>query len=129
MAYPAKKDWRNLPDDSTPVTAEELIRIETGIEEAHIRLDELPAPAPAPTIDTLSGVTATGKAVAKAADAAAARTAIGAGTPVTIPAVLSAAEAEAGTATTQRTISAKVLADEINRRVAAAIAAIPPAGG
>lgn len=34
----------------------------------------------APTVDTLSGATATGKAVMKAVDAAAARTAIGAGT-------------------------------------------------
>lgn len=37
---------------------------------------------------------------------------------------MSAAEAEAGTATTQRTITAAVLADEIDRRVAAAIAEI-----
>ena len=36
--------------------------------------------------------------------------------------VLSAAEAQAGTATTARTISAKVLADEIDRRIAAALA-------
>lgn len=43
--------------------------------------------------------------------------------------VLTAAQATAGTATTPSTISAKVLADEIDRRVAAAIAAIPPAGG
>lgn len=41
------------------------------------------------------------------------------------PAPLSAAEAASGTATTEATISAKVLADEIDRRVAAAIAAIP----
>lgn len=39
-----------------------------------------------PTADTLSGATGTGKAVLKAADAAAARTAIGAGTPYTLPA-------------------------------------------
>lgn len=35
---------------------------------------------PAPTVDTLTGATATGKAVMKATDATAARTAIGAGT-------------------------------------------------
>lgn len=42
-----------------------------------------------------------------------------------IPAALSASDAQAGTSTAQRTITAKVLADEIDRRVAAAIAAIP----
>lgn len=36
-------------------------------------------------------------------------------------AALSAADAEAGTATAARTISAKVLADEIDRRIAAAL--------
>lgn len=38
------------------------------------------------TVDTLSGATETGKAVMKAANAAAARTAIGAGTQYTLPA-------------------------------------------
>lgn len=38
---------------------------------------------------------------------------------------LTAAQVQAGTATTPSTITAKVLADEIDRRVAAAIAAIP----
>ena len=41
---------------------------------------DIPTVPAAPTADTLSGATATGKAVLKAADAAAARTAIGAGT-------------------------------------------------
>jgi len=40
-----------------------------------------------------------------------------------IPAELSAAEAEAGTSTATRTITAKVLADEIDRRIAAAAGA------
>lgn len=40
-----------------------------------------------------------------------------------IPAELSAAEAEAGTSTETRTITAKVLADEIDRRIAAAAGA------
>ena len=42
-----------------------------------------------------------------------------------VPEALTAAQAQAGTATTASTISAKVLADEIDRRVAAAIAALP----
>ncbi|NEG96008.1 hypothetical protein GFD17_04380 [Bifidobacterium sp. SMB2] len=46
----------------------------------------IPTVPAAPTADTLSGATATGKAVLKAADAAAARTAIGAGTPYVLPA-------------------------------------------
>lgn len=146
-----------------------------------------PIPA-APTADTLSGATAVGKSVMKATDAAAARSAIGAGTsnlalgttattaaagnhihsyndltdkptipsapaeerlvpsggtqnqvlkvgsdgkPAwgvdanTQPPTLSAADVQAGTATTPSSITAKVLADEIDRRVAAAIAAIP----
>lgn len=41
--------------------------------------------------------------------------------------LMTAAAAETGTATAANTISAKVLADEIDRRVAAAIAAIPEA--
>ena len=40
----------------------------------------------APTADTLSGVSTVGRAVMKARDAAAARTAIGAGAPYTLPA-------------------------------------------
>ncbi|PJM72340.1 hypothetical protein CS006_10410 [Bifidobacterium primatium] len=46
----------------------------------------IPTVPAAPTADTLSGATATGRAVLKATDAAAARTAIGAGTPYTLPA-------------------------------------------
>lgn len=41
---------------------------------------DIPNVPPAPTADTLSGATTVGKSVMKAADAAAARTAIGAGT-------------------------------------------------
>lgn len=104
------------------------------------------------TWDDLPGKPA---AIAAGADAAAARTAIGAGTSsVTVgtdapkalataaaagtgakaaredhvhplPATLTAAQAQTGTATTPAVITAKVLADEIDRRVAAAIAAIP----
>jgi hypothetical protein len=145
----------------------------------------------APTADTLSGATAVGKSVLKAADQGAARTAIGAGTsslalgttattaakgdhthsyndltdkPViptapaeerlvptggsngqvlkvgsdgkaawgadanTQPPTLTADAVQAGTATTPSSITAKVLADEIDRRVAAAIAALPSGG-
>lgn len=48
-----------------------------------------------PTVDTLTGATATGKAVMKATDAAAARTAIGAGTSSLIVGT-SATQAKAG---------------------------------
>lgn len=34
MAY-APKTWNDLPDESTPVTAGDLNRIETGVAEAH----------------------------------------------------------------------------------------------
>jgi hypothetical protein len=145
----------------------------------------------APTADTLSGATAVGKQIIKATDAAAARTAIGAGTSSlalgttattaakgdhthsyndltdkpaipaapaeerlvptggttnqvlkvgsdgkaawgadanTQPPTLTADAVQAGTATTPSSITAKVLADEIDRRVAAAIAALPSGG-
>ncbi|WP_291280009.1 hypothetical protein [Galactobacter sp.] len=118
-------------------------QVKANIEELRTAVDAIPAPTAAPTADTLSGATAVGKSVLKAANAGDARTAIGAGTSnlalgttastamagntsiPSIPAALSAADAQAGTATAGRLITAKVLADEIDRRVAAAIAAIP----
>lgn len=51
----------------------------------------LPAVPAAPTADTLTGATATGRALLKATDAATARTAIGAGIPYTLPAATTAA--------------------------------------
>lgn len=45
----------------------------------------------APSVDTLSGATDIGKRLMKASDAAAAREAIGAGTPYTLPAATSSA--------------------------------------
>lgn len=88
-----------------------------------------------PSVDNLSGATATGKAVMKSADAEAARDAIGAGTSnikvgtgagdamagnTSIPgySVMTEAEAETGTATAGRLITAKVLHDEIARQIA-----------
>jgi hypothetical protein len=46
----------------------------------------------------------------------------------TQPPTLSAADVQAGTATIPSSITAKILADEIDRRVAAAIAALPSGG-
>ena len=57
-----------------------------GRPTVELSIDNLPKASAAPTVDTLSGATDTGKAVMKAKDAAAARTAIGAGTPYTLPA-------------------------------------------
>jgi len=33
MAYVEKNDWENTPSTNTPITAEELIRIEQGVTE------------------------------------------------------------------------------------------------
>ncbi|MCQ9367951.1 hypothetical protein NQ036_06795 [Brevibacterium sp. 91QC2O2] len=71
MAY-TKKTWADGKDGGTPVSAAELNRMEDGIAAGQN--------AAAPTADNLSGVTDTGKKVMKAADAKAARDAIGAGT-------------------------------------------------
>ncbi|NEG71018.1 hypothetical protein GFD24_02000 [Bifidobacterium ramosum] len=57
-----------------------------GITADKLAKGVIPAVPTAPTADTLTGVTVTGRAVMKATDAAAARTAIGAGTPYTLPA-------------------------------------------
>lgn len=139
MAYTrVHADWKNKPDSSTPVDDVALEHIEQGIVDAHDAIAALPA---APTADTLGGATTVGKAVIKAVDGAAARTAIGAGTSslalgttattalkgdTVIPAATAAgtrAQLDAGTDTTVRAFSAKDIADF----VAAKIAAIPPA--
>lgn len=59
-----------------------MVNIKNGWTSAVRELDEKieDSGSEAPTVDTLSGATAVGKDVMKAADAAAARTAIGAGT-------------------------------------------------
>jgi hypothetical protein len=90
------------------------------------------------TADDITDATATGKAVLTGADAAAARTAIGAGTSSftgsyndltekptipTAPAAGDAVKLQAGTDTVASLWSAKVISDEIKRQ----IAAIPPA--
>ena len=41
MAYTPRTDWKNLPDDSTPVTAADLIRIEQGIADAHTAVSDV----------------------------------------------------------------------------------------
>lgn len=50
---------------------------------------------------------------------------VGGGEAPSVPAAMTAAEAEAGTVEEARVVSPKVLADEIDRRVAAAIANLP----
>jgi hypothetical protein len=61
------------------LTAEQMNALGTEVNGKAEKSD-IPTVPSAPTADTLSGATATGKAVLKAADAAAARSAIGAGT-------------------------------------------------
>lgn len=132
-----RSDWKNLPDQSTPIKAEDMNRIEAGVAEAISIGESVPTPPAAPTADTLVGATATGKAVMKATDGAAARTAIGAGTSslktgstaadampgnTVIPAATPAGTRsmlDGGTDTTQRSFAAK----DINEFVAAQIAA------
>lgn len=90
MAY-EPTEWVN--DASPDVEASNLNKIEQGIKDAHDAAaaaqstangkadpDDIPTVPAAPTADTLSGATTVGKNVLKASDAAAARSAIGAGT-------------------------------------------------
>ena len=141
MAY-TKQTWTN-DDPETPLSATRLNHIEDGIFDAQN--------AAAPTADTLTGATAVGKSVMKATDAAAARTAIGAGTSnltlgttattalkgdyapawadvtgkPTIPAATAAgtrAQLDAGTDTVVRAFSAKDISDFVAAKIAAAAA-------
>ncbi|MDR9857806.1 hypothetical protein RJP21_29885 [Paenibacillus sp. VCA1] len=84
--------------------------------------------ADAVTANAISDASAVGKSVLKAADAAAARTAIGAGTSNQNLSALTSAEATTGTATVARAITAAVLAGAINERTKgkAEIAALTP---
>lgn len=76
----------------------------------------------------ISDASAIGRSVLTAADAAAARSAIGVGTSSQNLSALTAAEATTGTATAARAITAAVLAGAINERTKnkAAIAALTP---
>ncbi|MBN2980122.1 hypothetical protein [Cohnella algarum] len=69
-----------------------------------------------PAAADISDASVVGRSVLTAADAAAARTAIGAGTSSQNLTALTATEATAGTATTARAITAAVLAGAINER-------------
>lgn len=72
MAYVPRLDWKNLPDRSTPVTASDLIRIEQGIADASANNGGGPVAAA-----DITDSTAVGRDVLTAADAQAARDAIG----------------------------------------------------
>lgn len=73
------------------------------------------------TAAQISDATEVGRGVLTADTAAAARSAIGAGTSSQNLTAMTAAEAEAGTSNAQRGITAAVLAAEIDRRIAAAL--------
>ena len=72
--------------------------------------------------EDITDSTEVGRTVLTAADGAAARSAIGAGTSSQNLTAMSAAEAETGTSTTARAINASVLGAEIDRRIAEALA-------
>jgi len=139
MAY-AKQTWTN-DDPATPLSGPRLTNIEKGIEDAHNAIDALPAPLalgttattaaagnhshPAPTIASVTGLQAAldAKGTSNLALGTTAATALKGDTVIPAPtAAGSAAQLTTGTDTVQRTWSAKMLADEINARVAAAIA-------
>lgn len=119
------------------LTAEQMNELGAEVNDKADRSD-IPSIPATPTADTLSGATAVGKSVIKAADAAAARTAIGAGTSnvkvgtgagdalagnTSIPAATPAgtrAQLDAGTDTTVRAFSAKDISDFVTAKIAAA---------
>lgn len=159
MAY-EPTEWVN--DASPDVEASNLNKIEQGIKDAHDAAaaaqstangkadpDDIPTVPAAPTADTLSGATTVGKNVLKASDAAAARSAIGAGTSnlalgttsttakagdytpawsevtgkPTIPSATATgtrAQLDAGTDTVVRAFSAKDIAGYVAAQIAAA---------
>lgn len=158
MAY-AKQTWTN-DDPATPLSGPRLTNMEKGIEDAHNAIDALPTPLAlgttastaaagnhthagfAPTTHQhtaaqISDASTVGRSVLQAADAAAARTAIGAGTgssnlalgttattalkgDTVIPAATAAgtrAQLDAGTDTTVRAFSAKDVAEFVASKV------------
>ncbi|AGR89120.1 tail fiber protein [Pseudomonas phage vB_PaeM_VL12] len=72
--------YEMTPEDKVLYDAIARIGVLGAIQAGLMKAGDGGEPAPAPTVDTLEGAGATGKAVMKAADAATARTAIGAGT-------------------------------------------------
>lgn len=128
----ALNDWADGEAGGTPLSAERLNERDAAIVALQAALTALDAA-------DITDATAVGRNVLKAADAAAARTAIGAGTSslalgatastalagnTSIPAATAAgtrAQLDAGTDTTVRAFSAKDIAEY----VAAQIAAIP----
>lgn len=112
MAY-AKQTWKDGAEGETPISAERLNHMETGIadgQNATVNWGNLSGKPEtfAPTIGTTATTAMAGNKSIPS-----------------IPAVMSAEEASNGIATTQRTITAKVLADLVDERIAAAL----PAGG
>lgn len=94
MTY-AEQTWADN-DPATPLSASRLRHIEEGVKGAHDAIDELPAPFSGAYID-LSGKP----------------------TIPTLPALATAGELQAGTVTTSRLVSPKLIHDEIARQIAA----------
>lgn len=113
-------DWKDGVAGGTPITAAQLNRIEAGIAAPVAWADVTGKPATfAPTVGTtaataLAGNTALLKLGTTATTALAGNT--------TIPAAAAAgtaAQLTAGTDTTQRTWTAKMISDEVARQIAA----------
>lgn len=83
------KTWANGSGGGTPITAAELNRIETGIDDAHSAIADLPTPL---QLGTTAGTALAGNTTI----------------PAALPA-LSQANAETGTATTASSVSAAVV--------------------
>jgi len=94
MTY-VEQTWTDN-DPSTPLSASRLRHIEEGVKDAHDSIDELPAP--------FSG------AYGDLSDKP---------TIPTLPALATAGELQAGTVTTSRLVSPKLIHDEIARQIAA----------
>ncbi|WP_222182782.1 hypothetical protein [Geminicoccus harenae] len=76
-----KTNVRELLNNISPGAAKALLGdIIVGLQEKVAELEQSSGEGGSVTVDTLSGATAVGRSVMKAADGAAARTAIGAGT-------------------------------------------------
>lgn len=127
----ATKEWKDGEAGGTPITAAELNRIEDAVEAAAkpVAWADVTGKPSIPTVPSLmtEAVAEAGTATAAATiSASVLKAAVVKHAPAApaAPSAMTAAQANAGTATTGMLVSPKVLADEIDRRVAEAIAAL-----
>ena len=117
------EDWKDGADGGTPLTAERLNERDQAIKQLQTDVAGKAKTKHSHAVGDVTGLQAAldGKQEAGAY-------ALKSEVP-TLPGAMTAAQAQAGTSGTAQLITAKVLAAEIDRRVAAAIAELETSGG